>query len=237
MNTALDRETVEIPVGTVVLRADLVLPPRPHGLVILAHCCGSSRYSPRHQRVAISLQQRGFATLLLDLLTPHEEAAYLYTRQCRVDIERLATRISGATAWARSQPALSDLPIGYFAASTGAAAALTAATERGDVSAVVSRGGRPDLAGTALEFVSAPTLLIVGSADIDVIELNKDAMSRMAGVATLAIVAGATHLFEEAGTLEEVARLAGEWFEHYCIVRPEATAASPWSAVTADSPR
>ena len=216
MITALSPEIVEIPVGREILHGDLAVPVRPHGLVIFAHGSGSSRFSPRNQHVAEALQLRGFATLLLDLLTPQEESVDMYTRQYRFDIPRLAGRVSGATGWANTVPALCDLPTGYFGASTGAAAALIAAAERpGDIAAIVSRGGRPDLAGTALERVTAPTLLIVGSADVDVIELNKDAMRRMTATTGLEIVPGATHLFEEPGTLEEVERLAGDWFARY----------------------
>lgn len=216
MFTALSPEVVEIPVGLVTLHANLVVPSCPHGLVIFAHGSGSSRFSPRNQQVAKTLLRRGFGTLLLDLLTPAEESVDLYTRQYRFDIHRLAARIAAAREWARTVPEVSDVKVGYFGASTGAAAALVAAAERpADVAAIVSRGGRPDLAGMALHRVTAPTLLIVGSADVDVIELNKDAMRRMTGVTNLHIVPGATHLFEEPGTLEEVERLSADWFERY----------------------
>jgi dienelactone hydrolase len=216
MNAARSQQVVEIPVGSVALHADMMVPSSPQGLVIFAHGSGSSRFSPRNQQVAKSLQQRGFGTMLLDLLTPEEESVDQYTRQYRFDIRRLAARIEGATEWVRLAPEVSDVKVGYFGASTGAAAALVAAAERpGDVAAIVSRGGRPDLAGMALHRVTAPTLLIVGSADVDVVELNKDAKSRMTAVTDLKIVPGATHLFEEPGTLEEVERLAGDWFERY----------------------
>ena len=216
MNAALSPEAVDIPFGSLTLHGDLVVPSCPHGLVIFAHGSGSSRFSPRNQLVAKVLQRRGFGTLLIDLLTAQEESVDVYTRQYRFDIPRLASRIAGAREWTRIVPEVGDVKVGYFGASTGAAAALVAAAERpGDVQAIVSRGGRPDLAGMSLHHVTAPTLLIVGSADVDVIELNKDARRRMSGVTDLQIVPGATHLFEEPGTLDEVERLAGDWFERY----------------------
>jgi dienelactone hydrolase len=216
MNATIAEQMVEIPVGSVVLQGDLRIPPRPLGLVIFAHGSGSSRFSVRNRQVAQSLHVRGFATLLMDLLTPEEESVDIYTTQYRFDVPRLAARVSGAAAWAKTVPEVCDLPIGLFGASTGAAAALRAAADRPDlIAAVVSRGGRPDLAGQALPRVSSPTLLIVGSADHPVIELNRKAMRRMPAEVDLQIVAGATHLFEEPGTLEEVERLAGDWFEQY----------------------
>jgi len=209
-------ETVEIKAGSVVLHGDLRVPPRPLGVVIFAHGSGSSRFSPRNRLVADSLHQRGFATLLLDLLTPAEESVDNFTSQYRFDIPRLGTRMAAAAAWTRMRPDLSDLPIGFFGASTGAAAALIAAAGQSDiVRAVVSRGGRPDLAEDDLPRVQAPTLLIVGSADHTVIEMNEAAMERMTAPVELRLVHGATHLFEEPGTLEEVERLAGDWFERY----------------------
>jgi dienelactone hydrolase len=181
--------------------------------VIFAHGSGSSRFSGRNRHVAQSLHARGFATLLLDLLTPEEESVDLYTKEYRFDIPRLATRVGGAASWAQTHPEVCDLPIGCFGASTGAAAALIAAADYPDIiQAVVSRGGRPDLAGEALARVKAPTLLIAGSADHDVIALNRKAMRWMTADVQLQIVHGATHLFEEPGTLEEVERLAGDWF-------------------------
>ena len=216
MITAPTADVVQIPSGRQTLYGELTVPVRPHGLVIFAHGSGCSRFSPRNQQVAETLQYRGFATLLVDLLTPQEESVDLYTRQYRFDIPRLAARIADATDWAKTNPDVCDLPAGYFGASTCAAAALTAAAEHPEhVRAIVSRGGRPDLAGTALQRVKAPTLMIVGSADVDVIELNKDAMRRMTAMTALEIVPGATHLFEEPGTLEEVERLAGDWFARY----------------------
>ena len=181
----------------------------PLGLVIFAHGSGSGRLSPRNQHVAEALRSAGFATLLLDLLTPAEEQV----RANVFDIGLLAERLLSATRWAREHAKLADLRIGYFGASTGAAAALVAAARAGnDVSAVVSRGGRPDLAGDALERVRAPTLLIVGGADLPVIPLNQQALERLHATKSLAIVPGATHLFEEPGALDQVVDLARQWF-------------------------
>lgn len=216
MKVATSAEVVEIPAGTARLAADLWVPSRPQGLVIFAHGSGSSRFSARSRRVADSLYDRGFATLLLDLLTSHEESIDFYTRQYRFDIERLSTRVGVAAAWAENIPEIADLPIGLFGASTGAAAALVAAANQPElIRAVVSRGGRPDLAGTALPRVAAPTLLIVGSHDEHVLELNRRAMHRMLAPVQLHIVERATHLFEEPGTLEDVERVAGDWFAKY----------------------
>lgn len=216
MNATISEEMIEIPLGSIVLHGDLRIPPRPIGLVIFAHGSGSSRFSSRNRQVAESLHSRGFATLLIDLLTPEEESVDIYTSQYRFDIPRLGERVIGAADWAKSAAAVCDLPIGLFGASTGAAAALLAAADRPElVAAVVSRGGRPDLAGEALARVPAPTMLIVGSADHAVIELNRKAMRRMRAEVELQIVAGATSLFVEPGTLEQVERLAGEWFEQF----------------------
>jgi dienelactone hydrolase len=216
MKVADSSKTVEIPAGPVFLHADLNVPPRPQGVVIFAHGSGSSRFSSRNRQVAETLNVRGYATLLLDLLTAKEESVDIYTAEFRFDIPRLASRVQAAAEWAASVPEIKDLPIGYFGASTGAAAALMAAAERPDlVHAVVSRGGRPDLANHWLPRVHAPTLLIVGGADRDVIEMNRSAKKEMKALVELKIVRGATHLFEERGTLEEVERLAGEWFEKY----------------------
>ncbi|MBI4263821.1 MAG: dienelactone hydrolase family protein [Acidobacteria bacterium] len=209
-------DAVQIPDGAAQLNGDLHVPEPCSGLVIFAHGSGSSRFSPRNRQVAESLEAAGFATLLLDLLTRAEESVDVYTREFRFDIERLGRRVITAADWAASQPVLRDLNIGYFGASTGAAAALIAAAERPDVSAaVVSRGGRPDLAGGALRKVRAPTLLIVGGADEPVIELNEDAKRQMQTIVRLEVVPGATHLFEEPGALEEVQRLAADWFRQY----------------------
>lgn len=201
--------------GTDMLDADLHLPDAARGLVIFAHGSGSSRFSSRNRQVAESLNDAGFATLLLDLLTQAEERIDIRTAEYRFDIPRLGGRVVAAADWAANHPAVRTLPVGYFGASTGAAAALIAAAERPRAVAVVSRGGRPDLAGDALPMVRTPTLLIVGGDDEPVIELNEAAMARMRGEVQLAIVPHATHLFEEPGTLEEVQRLAVDWFSRY----------------------
>jgi putative phosphoribosyl transferase len=209
-------EAVRIPDGAALLDGDLHIPDNAIGLVIFAHGSGSSRFSSRNRQVAETLQRAGCATLLLDLLTRDEEQIDVLTTQYRFDIPRLGRRVVAAADWARVHPPTRDLSIGYFGASTGAAAALIGAAERPDISAaVVSRGGRPDLAGEALPRVQAPTLLIVGSRDEPVIEMNEEARRQMRCPVRLEIVAGATHLFEEPGTLEEVSRLAIEWFREY----------------------
>jgi putative phosphoribosyl transferase len=206
------RMAVQINAGAALIDGDLVIPDCAIGLVIFAHGSGSSRFSGRNRAVAHALENGGFATLLLDLLTREEEAIDLRTREYRFDIDRLAHRVVAAIDWSGGTPGASGLPIACFGASTGAAAALIAAAERPEaVRAVISRGGRPDLAGDALPRVFAPTLLIVGGADQPVIELNRRAMRRMRGLVSLHVVPGATHLFEEPGTLEEVARLALGW--------------------------
>jgi pimeloyl-ACP methyl ester carboxylesterase len=206
-------ELVRIQAGAVTLEGDLQVPDQATGLVLFAHGSGSSRHSPRNRFVAHELQAAGLATLLLDLLTPEEEAVDQHTGHLRFDIGLLAERLVAATQWAAVDVATRSLPIGYFGASTGAAAALVAAAvEPEKVHAVVSRGGRPDLAGEALPLVRAPTLLIVGGRDLTVLELNRAAMARMRTETRLEIVPGATHLFEEPGALEVVARLARDWF-------------------------
>lgn len=216
MPSELKTDAVRIPDGSARLDGDLHVPERAIGLVIFAHGSGSSRFSPRNRQVAEALESAGCATLLLDLLTRDEEAIDIRTREYRFDIQRLARRVVAAADWASGQAALRDLNIGYFGASTGAAAALIAAAERPEISAaVVSRGGRPDLAGDALGRVRAPTLLIVGGDDEPVIELNKEAKRRMQAVVRLEIIPGATHLFEEPGALEQVQRLAADWFRQY----------------------
>jgi dienelactone hydrolase len=200
----------------VILEGDLSVPDRAAGVVLFAHGTGSSRHSPRNRFVAESLRKRGLGTLLVDLLTLQEEAIDLRNRQLRFDIDLLAGRLAAATSWLQSHEETHELGIGYFGASTGAAAALAAAAgHSGIVEAVVSRGGRPDLAGPALERVRAPTLLIVGGADVPVIELNRDAYSQLHVPKSFEIVPGATHLFEEPGALEAVASLAGDWFVQY----------------------
>jgi putative phosphoribosyl transferase len=214
MTTVLS--AVQIPDGRIRLDADLRLPPEPTGMIVFAHGSGSSRHSRRNREVAESLSAGGFATLLLDLLTPQEEAVDQFTREFRFDIERLGRRVVAAIDWIAGQEDLSAMSVGCFGASTGAAAALIAAAERQDrVGAVVSRGGRPDLAGGALPRVLAPTLLIVGGADEPVIQLNEEARSRMTATVRLEIVPGATHLFEEPGALDHVSRLALEWFAEH----------------------
>jgi dienelactone hydrolase len=209
----LNAAAVRIPDGSARLDGDLSVPASCIGLVIFAHGSGSSRFSPRNRQVAEALQSAGWATLLLDLLAREEETIDLRTREYRFDIQRLARRVVAAADWAARQPELHELNVGYFGASTGAAAALIAAAERPDLSAaVVSRGGRPDLAGDALSAVRAPTLLIVGGDDQPVIELNETAKRRMPAVVRLEVIPGATHLFEEPGALEQVQRLAADWF-------------------------
>lgn len=200
--------------GSVELRGDLSLPEDASGVVLFAHGSGSSRHSPRNRLVARELQDAGLATLLLDLLTEEEETADAVTGHLRFDIQLLADRLVSATDWIRAEPHTQSLPLGYFGASTGAGAALVAAAQmHGEVGAIVSRGGRPDLAGDdALPRVTAPTLLIVGGHDLPVIEMNRSALAQLPGEKEMEIVPGATHLFEEPGTLEEVARLARDWF-------------------------
>jgi putative phosphoribosyl transferase len=212
--------TVSIPAGGVTLQGDLRLPPDPRGLIVFVHGSGSSRLSPRNRRVAEWLNAAGFGTLLFDLLIPREEADDFGTAQLRFDIPLLARRLLGATDWLALDPTLARLPLGYFGASTGAAAALVAAAARPElVRAVVSRGGRPDLAGARLRRVSAPTLLIVGGDDPGVLELNASALELLgAETKELVILPRASHLFEEPGALEEVARHAREWFGRYLEV-------------------
>jgi dienelactone hydrolase len=199
------------------LRATFGKPQNARGLVIFAHGSGSSRHSPRNRFVAQSLGERGFATLLLDLLTTQEDEIDRETAALRFDIALLARRVDLATTWWRKNGDLPVLPVGYFGASTGAGAALLAAAQRDDIAAIVSRGGRPDLAGPALGRVHAPTLLIVGERDLVVIDLNRQAAAQLRAHREIAIVPKAGHLFEEAGALEEVARLAGDWFARYVV--------------------
>jgi dienelactone hydrolase len=202
------------------LTGDLAVPERAAGVVLFAHGSGSSRFSPRNRFVAQTLQIRGFATLLLDLLTADEEAADERTGLFRFDIPLLAGRLVAAVDWLAGQALTARLPIGIFGASTGAAAALVAAARRPDeVAAVVSRGGRPDLAGSALPLVKAPTLLIVGSSDTDVLRLNRQALAQLRSDGVLELVPGATHLFEEPGALDQVADLASGWFARWLRAR------------------
>ncbi len=208
---------VRVAVGPEVsLDADLTVPAGAMGVVAFAHGSGSSRLSPRNRSVATTLQRSGLATMLADLLTADEEGVDRRTGGLRFDVDLLAARLVELLAWLGARPETAGLPLGVFGASTGAAAALRAAAARPDlVAAVVSRGGRPDLAGDALAAVEAPTLLIVGEADTTVLELNEAARARLGGESHLAVVPGATHLFGEPGALEEVARLAQEWFGHH----------------------
>lgn len=207
---------VGVAANSVILDGNLNIPEGASGIVLFAHGSGSSRHSPRNQYVAQRLHEQGLATLLIDLLTPDEERVDLRTGHLRFDIGLLAQRLIGASDWLARNPDTRNLPLGYFGASTGAGAALMAAAELPErVGAVVSRGGRPDLAGPALARVRAPALLIVGGNDIPVIEMNRAALDELRAEKRLEIVPGATHLFEEPGAIEEVARLAGRWFERY----------------------
>ncbi len=204
---------VLIPVGSVRLGGELIIPADANKVILFAHGSGSSRHSPRNQFVARVIREAGVSTLLFDLLTPQEESVDAYTAHLRFDIGLLAHRLVSATSWLAADKQTKQLAVGYFGASTGGAAALVAAAELGGhVGAVVSRGGRPDLAGEALPFVTAPTLLIVGGRDYPVIEMNREALGQLRCEKRLEIVPGATHLFEEPGTLEEVACLAADWF-------------------------
>jgi putative phosphoribosyl transferase len=207
---------LKIPVGDVEVEGNMFISQEAEALVIFVHGSGSSRFSPRNQYVAKEFNKAGLATLLFDLLTPAEEEEDELTMQYRFDIALLSKRLIGVTAWLQRDPATAQLKFGYFGASTGAAAALIAAAKMPKaVSGVVSRGGRPDLAGQYLGYVVAPTLLLVGGDDEEVIELNKQAQSQMHNENKLVVIPGATHLFEEPGKLEEVARFAADWFKHY----------------------
>ena len=215
---AAEESAVSIPAGDASIAGDLVIPAHAGGIVLFAHGSGSSRHSPRNRFVAQELQKANLATLLMDLLTPSEEALDEVTGgSLRFDIGLLSGRLETASDWVRANSSTAELPLGYFGASTGAAAALVAAAAgwRGKVSAVVSRGGRPDMAHDALGAVKAPTLLIVGGDDDVVIELNRKALRKLSCEKRLEIVPGATHLFEEPGTLEQVASLAADWFDRY----------------------
>ncbi len=210
------QHSVFIPSGTANLEGELILPDQAAGIVLFAHGSGSSRHSPRNQFVAHLIREVRLGTLLFDLLTGEEERIDLVTRRLRFNINLLAKRLVDATEWLTSLPETRNLKVGYFGASTGGGAALVAAAELGNrVHAVVSRGGRPDLAGEALSRVKSPTLLLVGERDTVVIELNETAYRQLQGEKALKLVPGATHLFEEPGALEAVAHLAGAWFSKY----------------------
>lgn len=213
MTEAAFTQEIEVPAGEVLLPGTLALPEKPQGLILFAHGSGSSRFSPRNRFVAKVLNDQGLATLLFDLLTAEENLIDQQTAELRFDIALLADRLTAAVDWTHAQAKLQAMPIGLFGASTGAAAALIAAARRPElVKAVVSRGGRPDLAEAALAQVMAPVLLIVGGEDFAVIELNRQASQKLKAPWRLEIVEGATHLFEEPGKLEQVAQLAAEWF-------------------------
>ncbi len=209
-------EVVAIPSDGVAIGGNLNIPPSGKGIVIFAHGSGSSRFSPRNTKVAREINKSGIATLLIDLLTQQEEAEDIYSGEFRFNIDLLAQRLLNATKWIKSNLTTQNFVIGYFGASTGAAAALIAAAKLPHwVKAVVSRGGRPDLAGAYLSEVKAPTLLIVGGDDLEVLELNMEAKEMMKTKTEIAIVPGATHLFEEPGKLEKVAKLSIDWFSNY----------------------
>lgn len=222
---AAQPQGVYIPSGRATLEGELRVPAGAQGVVLFAHGSGSSRHSPRNQYVAGVIREAGVGTLLFDLLTREEEAVDMRTRHLRFDIGLLARRLADATDWVKREADLWHLRVGYFGASTGGGAALMAAAEIGEeLGAVVSRGGRPDLAGEdALRRVKSPTLLIVGGLDAPVIELNEEAYARLRCEKDMRIVPGASHLFEEPGTLEEVARLAAGWFQKH--LRPRSNAA------------
>jgi dienelactone hydrolase len=216
--TAAGTRSISIPIAGSGenLQANLYVPPDPTGLVMFAHGSGSSRHSPRNRMVATLLNQGSLATLLLDLLTEKEEQIDQQSGDLRFDLHLLGRRLVEAADWAAAESEISGLPLGMFGASTGAGAALIAATMRADtIRAIVSRGGRPDLAGNALRKVKAPTLLIVGGEDTEVIQMNQDALTRMRCLTRLEIIPGATHLFEESGALDRVAALARNWFQLY----------------------
>ncbi|HEU4409950.1 MAG TPA: dienelactone hydrolase family protein [Polyangiaceae bacterium] len=223
-----NEQPIRLDLGAVELRGDLSVPSGAFGIVLFAHGSGSGRLSPRNRFVARHLQRAGLATLLIDLLTEREEEAERAGAHLRFDIGLLAARLVAATDWLAGVPATAPLGVGYFGASTGGGAALVAAAERPErVGAVVSRGGRPDLAGEALGRVRAPTLLIVGGRDVDVLALNREAMRHLGAEKRLEIVAGATHLFEEAGALECAAALAGDWFSRHLSLSPISSSRTP----------
>lgn len=224
MNEIISRSSkmndLTIQLGKIQLAGNLVIPDKAQGLILFAHGSGSSRFSPRNNYVATTLHPYQLATLLFDLLTAEEESIDIYTREFRFDIQLLAERLVGVTEWVQQDNRTKKLNIGYFGSSTGAAAALVAASRcKQSIKAIVSRGGRPDLAGPALKNVEAPTLLIVGGNDLAVIEMNQTAMVQMSAKCDLKIVPGATHLFEEPGTLDQVIEHAGHWFSNYLTIK------------------
>ncbi len=216
MKPGIESGEVQIPSGKEAINGNLQIPPGAEGIVVFAHGSGSSRFSPRNIYVATLMNKQGLATLLIDLLTEKEEAMDEYTGQFRFDVELLASRLIDATNWLKQNPPTQNLKVGYFGASTGAAAALIAAAKlENQIKAVVSRGGRPDLAGESLPKVRAPTLLIVGGDDTEVLDLNRQALKLIRAEKKLEIVPGATHLFEEPGTLQKAAELATSWFKKH----------------------
>jgi putative phosphoribosyl transferase len=216
MKSTTAENLVKIPSGKATINGSLTIPPKAKGIVLFAHGSGSSRFSPRNTRVAREINAAGIATLLIDLLTEEEEEIDISTGEFRFNIDLLAQRLIHATEWLTKNPDTKNLAVGYFGASTGAAAALIAAAKLPEqVKAIVSRGGRPDLAGKYLSNVKAPALLIVGGYDIEVLELNREALKQMTSQKKLVVVPGATHLFEEPGKLEEVSRLAIDWFSKH----------------------
>jgi len=221
LSTILQDRLVSVPAGKVQLQGNLRIPPAAEGIVVFAHGSGSGRHSPRNRFVAEVLVSTGLATLLIDLLTQEEEMIDLRTAELRFNIPLLAERLGGVTDWLTGEASTAGLAVGYFGSSTGAAAALIAAADRpGTVRAIVSRGGRPDLAAPVLGRVMQPTLLIVGGEDDVVIHLNRKALAELGGIKRLVIIPGATHLFEEPGALEQVAALASEWFLRYLEEQP-----------------
>jgi pimeloyl-ACP methyl ester carboxylesterase len=221
LSTILQDRLVSVPAGKAQLQGNLRIPPAAEGIVVFAHGSGSGRHSPRNRFVAEVLVNTGLATLLIDLLTQEEEMIDLQTAELRFNIPLLAERLGGVTDWLTGEASTAGLAVGYFGASTGAAAALIAAADRpGTVRAIVSRGGRPDLAAPVLGRVVQPTLLIVGGEDDVVIHLNRKALAELGGIKQLVIIPGATHLFEEPGALEQVAALASEWFLRYLEEQP-----------------
>ena len=215
-NIAVGECPVVVDIGKTSLQGDLCIPPNAQGLVVFVHGSGSGRRSPRSRQVASVIRQVGLATLLFDLLTTEEEAVDLQTGQYRFDIRLLANRLIATTDWIKHKDETRGMTLGYFGASTGAAAALLAAAEHpNDVAAIVSRGGRPDMSRAALPYVKAPTLLIVGGRDLPVIAMNREAFNELRAEKKLMIVPGATHLFEEPGALDQVAKLASWWLNNY----------------------